>query len=526
MAGNRVGGRVPGRGGLARDVSLAALVAAGGVACCAGVGGASAVARRSRAARGSLTVLENPLYGNWTGLDPALSTTTGSFMDAIYGDLFEIGPNGTLVDDLATGYTLSKSGKVFTISLRRGVKFSDGTPFNASAVAASIRRDVDPANACTCAANLPVAFVSTPNATTVRVVLSRPDGAIPYAFADAAPSWIPSPTALAKEGKTAFALNPVGAGPFEVASDLPGSKLVLRRNPHYWQKGAPQLQSLTFETTASDQTAYDAVTSGQAQAYQDLTTFSLLPQAKQSLNATAVPNALGTFVVQLNTKVPPFNNVKAREAIYYATNAAALSKGLTGGLGVVTESPTEPGGLFFTPKVPGYRNFGLRKARALVKQLGGLNVSLETGSQEIDQELEIALKDQWAQAGIQTTVGYGPLATVVQNFRGGKWQAFLQQAGGFSPALGIGLPFRFESTGPFSGIRDHQLDYLIKVASERVVSKVQTRSYDAVFTYIAKHAYAPFLFAVPQFNITAKSVSGPGLTTDQYQVFWQDVTVK
>ena len=526
MVSNRSGGPLRSPGRILRDASLATIAAAGGLAFGAAAGGSRVAATRSHAARGSLTVLENPLYGNWTGLDPVLSVATGSFMDAIYGDLFEIGPKGQLVDDLAKGYTLSTSGKVFTISLRRGVKFSDGTPFNARAVAESIRRDVDPANSCTCAANLPVASVSTPNATTVRVLLSRPDGAIAYAFADAIPSWIPSPTALAKKGKTAFALKPVGAGPFEVASDVPGSKLVLQRNPHYWQKGKPHLQSLTFETTASDQTAYDAVTSGEAQAYQDLTTFSLLPQAKQALNVTAVPNALGTFVVQLNTKLPPFNNVKAREAIYYATNAKALSKGLTGGIGVLSQSPTEPGGLFFTPKVPGYRNFNLAKARKLVKQLGGLKVSLETGSQEIDQELEIALKDEWAQAGIQATVGYGPLATVVQNFRGGKWQAFLQQAGGFSPALGIGLPFRFASTGPFSGLSDHHLDYLIKVASRRVVSKVQQKSYDKVFSDIAKHAYAPFLFVTPQFNITAKSVSGPGLTTNQYQIFWQDVTAK
>lgn len=194
---------------------------------------------------------------------------------------------------------------------------------NAEAVASNIERAINPANACTCAVNLPIASVSTPSPDTVLVTLTRKDGEIPCAFAQ---FYVVSPTTLQTMSKAALALQPVGAGPFEVVSDVPNSKLVLRRNPHYGQKGRPHLTSLTFETTASDESAYEALQSGQAQAYKDVTTYSLLSSARQQLRVTAVPSALGTFVVQLNTKIAPFNNIEAREAIYYATNAAQSAR--------------------------------------------------------------------------------------------------------------------------------------------------------------------------------------------------------
>lgn len=66
----------------------------------------------------SLIVVENSLYGSWTGLDPC--SAAGSLLSAIYGNLFEIGPKGTLVDDLATGYTLTDGGQIFTMTIRQG----------------------------------------------------------------------------------------------------------------------------------------------------------------------------------------------------------------------------------------------------------------------------------------------------------------------------------------------------------------------------------------------------------------------
>ena len=98
-------------------------------------------------AGGDFTMLEETgLTGAWpTGLDPATDASGSanqSYLDAIYGNLFELGTNGQTIDDLATGYTISPDDKTVTIELRHGVTFSDGTPFNAAAVAFNFKRDL------------------------------------------------------------------------------------------------------------------------------------------------------------------------------------------------------------------------------------------------------------------------------------------------------------------------------------------------------------------------------------------------
>ena len=99
-------------------------------------------------AGGSITVLESSGYaGAWTTLDPAENkegAATQDFMTAIYGQLFELGSGGKIIPDLATGYTYSPNAETVTITLRQGVKFSDGTPFNAQAVAYNWNRDLGP----------------------------------------------------------------------------------------------------------------------------------------------------------------------------------------------------------------------------------------------------------------------------------------------------------------------------------------------------------------------------------------------
>ena len=99
-------------------------------------------------AGGSITVLESSGYsGAWSTLDPAKNkegAATQDFMVAIYGQLFSLGPNGKIQPELATGFTFSPDAKDVTITLRQGVKFTDGTDFNAQAVDYNWERDLGP----------------------------------------------------------------------------------------------------------------------------------------------------------------------------------------------------------------------------------------------------------------------------------------------------------------------------------------------------------------------------------------------
>jgi ABC-type transport system substrate-binding protein len=506
------------------------------VAACGGSTGSTGNASASHSTAphhgGSLTVLEDSGYeGAWpAGLDPATNTNGAanqSFMNSIYGELFELGPHGKIIYDLATGYSFSDGGKTLTINLRHGVKFQDGTPFNAAAVAFNINRDFK--STCTCKPTWPVSSVTTQGDYAVQIHLTRVFAAIVNSFFDSTPNWIASPTALQKMGEKQFALKPVGAGPFEVVSDTLSSVLVLKRYPGYWQAGRPYLDQITFKTVGGDEAAYEAMLAGEGQAYEDMSTPALLKQAGQHFTVT---NQLSTspYDLQLNTAIPPFNNILAREAMYYATDFGPISQHIFNNLYPQTQSFTGPGGICYQPTVPGYRTYDLAKAKALVKQLGGLTVNLGTINVLVAKETTEALQTEWAKAGIKTTISSYDLASLIQKFTSKKWQAMVQTAGSYDPAAGVGVAFRFSSQSPFSGVHDPHLDGLLNAAAGTLDMSTRCGLYAQAASYINQKAYGPFYFSFAPANIAAKGVTGPGLTTALPSVvvtpmiLWEDVS--
>jgi len=504
-------------------VTILAVTAALVVAGCAKGSGSSApadggngVASGKPVPGGSLTVLEGPLTGTWpAGLDPGTNTTgtyDQSYMDAIYGELFELGPNGTTIPDLATGYKVLDNGLTVQISLRPGVTFSDGTPFNAAAVKYNIERDLG--FTCTCTPTWPLKSVTTPGALTVDINLTKPFAALINSFHAADVNWIASPTAIQKMGEAAFRIKPVGAGPFTVVSDSLSDQLVLKRNPGYWDKPEPYLDGLTFRVVASDNAALEDMQAGQGDAYEGLQAVSLVPQFEQHFTVTN-EHSTSVYVVQLNTKTAPFSSIKAREAIYYATNAQQLDAKLYDGLQVMTQSFMAPGGLFAEAAVPGYRTYDLAKAKALVKQLGGLSITTEgaTPGSTLENLIE-GIASQWEQAGIKVTIiPSTSLTSAMQAFRSGTWQSFVQTVGAFDPAAGLGVGVRFLSTSFESGIDNPTLDGLFAKAAGELSPAARGQVYDQAAEYISANALAPLLFAVVDFNVAAKDVRGTGLTS-------------
>jgi len=501
-------------------------------------------------AGGSLTVLESSGYsGSWTTLDPAANkegAATQDFMVAIYGQLFELGPGGKVLPDLATSYEYSTDAKTVTIHLRQGVTFTDGTPFNAAAVVYNWMRDLGPVGiknglnppwlvpmkpAPPPAKNappgpppaepaLPSAF-STPDQYTVVVHQVAPNGAFIDQLFDSIPNWIASPTALQKD-PTGFGQNPVGAGPFEVATNVPNSELVVKKNPNYWAKDdngvqLPYLDAITFKTVGSDEAAYEALLVNQGQVYENMSTNALITQAEQHLQ---VENNLGTspYDLQLNTAVPPFNNPKARQAIYAATNFAPILAHIFGNRYPVTQSFTGPGGICYQPKVAGYQNYDPTLAKKLIQETGLDKTTIQLGTIALQtaQESMDALRTEWESLGLHVNIQSWNLQGLIAAFTkdGGKdWQSMVQTAGAYDPAGGIGVGFRFNSHSPFSGVHDPKLDTLLAQASSSPDLSVRCKYYGQAAEYIAQNWYGPFFFTLAPVNVAVHGVSGPGVST-------------
>ncbi|HLH70722.1 MAG TPA: ABC transporter substrate-binding protein [Candidatus Dormibacteraeota bacterium] len=467
---------------------------------------------------GTLNYLLGGPAANWDrGLDPASAGSAPTIMmDAIFGRLFWLGPSGKVEPELATGYQISDGGKTVTISLRQGVKFQDGTPFNAQAVAWNIDRDLATPCVCSPASSWPPlssAGITTPDDHTVVLHFTRPYAAVIGVLLSTNANLIASPSAVQRLGERQFALTPVGAGPFEVQNDIVSSQLVLKRYDGYWKKGYPYLDRLIFTSIGSDQAAYQAIIAGQAQAT-TITTPAVVQEASQNKNLKVTVEA-GTspWVIQLNTAIPPFNNKLAREAIYYATNVKAIQAHILDNMFPITQSFTGPGGLFYMPKVPGYRTYSLSKAKQIVAQLGGLKVDLMGGNDTLSNLTLQALQAQWQEAGIQTTIHPYDLTGTIQEFQSRRWQAALQASGAFDPGVSTGLPFRFLSTAPYSGVHDPTLDQMMAQAAATFDAGQRARLYAQIAKYLSDQAYAPFLFTVAPVAVAARGVNGPGLTT-------------
>ena len=541
----------------------AALVLTAAAACSSGGGSASSspsvqtsnssIKAPPAKAGGSMTVLEGKGFsGDWPlGLDPATNTTGSADQDyynAVYGQLFELGDNGKLIYDLATGYQFSNGNKTVTIDLRPGVKFSDGSPLTADVVKWNWTRDLE--SACTCAAQWTVArtnpkvttsapaasVIKVVNPTTIQVNLAVPDGAFVNQMFDSIPNWIISETSFNKMGEKAFAQLPVGAGPFTMVSDSYSNQIVMKKNPAYWQAphGLPYLDSLTFKSVSGDEAAYEAMLSGEGQVYTDMSTPQLLSESQQHFD---VLNQLGTspYDLQLNTAVAPFNNPKAREAIYAMTNFQPILANIFKNAYPVVEGFTGPGGICYQPKVAGYQGYDATLAKQLVQQSGLDKVTINLGtisSSPVAAETTQALSQEWAAFGVKTTLHSYALNGLIQAFTanaGKSWQAMIQTAGAYDPAGGVGVGFRFNSASPFSGVHDPKLDAILSSAAASSSLSVRCPLYNQAAAYIAKNYYGPFYFSFAPANVSVKGVGGPGLTTPLPAVsvtpaiLWEDV---
>ena len=542
----------------------AALVLTAAAACSSGGGGTassspsvqtsnSSIPVSAPKAGGSLTVLEGKGFsGDWPlGLDPATNTTGSADQDyynAVYGQLFELGDKGKLIYDLATGYKYSNGNKTVTVNLRPNVKFSDGNPLTADVVAWNWTRDLE--STCTCAAQWTVArtnpkvptsapapgVIKVIDPTTIQVNLTVPDGAFINQMFDTIPNWIISETSFKKMGEKAFAQLPVGAGPFIMVSDSYSNQIVMKKNPTYWQasQGLPYLDNLTFKSVSGDEAAYEAMLAGEGQVYTDMSTPQLLTESAQHFD---VLNQLGTspYDLQLNTAVAPFNNPKARQAIYAMTNFQPILANIFKNAYPVVEGFTGPGGICYQPKVAGYQGYDATLAKQLVQQSGLDKVTINLGtisSSPVAAETTQALSQEWAAFGVKTTLHSYALNGLIQAFTanaGKSWQAMIQTAGAYDPAGGVGVGFRFNSASPFSGVHDPKLDAILSSAAASSSLSVRCPLYNQAAAYIAKNYYGPFYFSFAPANVSVKGVGGPGLTTPLPAVsvtpaiLWEDV---
>ncbi len=267
----------------------------------------------------------------------------------IYDMLAEVAPDGTVTGRLAESVE-SEDSLVWTITLREGTVFSDGTPFDADAVVAHWTRIADPETASPAIGEVSkIESWEVVDPLTVRVTLLQPNAQWPRHLMRAL-GMIPSPTAVAELGDE-FASAPVGAGPFMVSEYARDDHLTLVRNPNYWDAPRPYLDSLIFRPVTDDQQRFDTLAAGDAEfSFNVVWNTQLVQSIDDGMDVRIGPNSGGQGLV-FNVSEPPLDDVRVRQALYMATDTADLNDKVAGGNAAVVDTMFPEGSPFHNPEL-------------------------------------------------------------------------------------------------------------------------------------------------------------------------------
>jgi peptide/nickel transport system substrate-binding protein len=470
----------------------------------------------------------------WPGLDSATDTqdtADAAYLNAIYGQLFEMNAKNVVIPDEATTWKLTNHNSTLVFSLRKGLVFSNGDPLTASDVAWSINRDTTPSFGNIGLSNLPLTAAGcSGSGLTVTCPLKEPDVAIVPAFINEAWNWTVDQKALNSMGEASYAQDPIGAGPFKVASNSASAQLDLVKNTKYWEKGHPLVAGIDFTNVSSDQSALDALQSGEAQLAMGVTTIPLLNSvAKQALVVTKLP-AMVTEFINLNTIHGPFANIKAREAVAYATNSKALVAGLYDGAYKTVQSQTAPGQLFYTQTNKNYRGYDLAKAKKLVSEIpGGLSVELCTTLNNAFFINEVqAIATMWEAAGIKVTIQDYSLQQMLGITFSGAWQAIDENWGvGTDPGINDSEFFANLSAGTvFSGNNNAALQGLLNQGLANANPIARQRVYTEIANLENQQQLGVFMYAKNAYMVATKSLNASGdFTPNQFNIFWENMSI-
>jgi len=202
---------------------------------------------------------------NFTTLDPydANDTLSQAVAKSFYQGLFGFDKEMKLENVLAESYQASPDGLSYTIKLKTGVNFQDGTPFNAEAVKANLDRASNPDNHLK-RYNLFKTIASTEvvDANTVKITLKQPFSAFINTLASPAAAMI-SPEALKKYGKD-IGFHPVGTGPYEFVTWNQTDFVKVKKFAGYWKAGYPKLDSITWRPVVDNNTRSAMLQTGEA----------------------------------------------------------------------------------------------------------------------------------------------------------------------------------------------------------------------------------------------------------------------
>jgi len=322
----------------------------------------------------------------------------------IFDTLVDIDESFNIIPKLVASWE-NPDNTTYKFNLQKGVKFHDGTEFDAEAVKWNIERILKPEFAS------PQRSLIEPYLKSMEIVdkytiifrLKQPFAPFLAALAER-PGFIVSPTAVKKLGDQKFALNPVGTGPFKFESWIPQAQLTVKRFDEYWDKGKPYLDAIEFQEIPDPMVRQTSLRAGTVDIITDITAKEAVELQKEGkVKMIKVWPPQRWYAMQWQVDKPPFNNRALREAVAYGIDREEINQKLYYGECMIPTGPVTPGLWWFDKSFQGY-SYNPELAKKKLAEAGypnGFNFRYTVPNLQFHVQMAEMIQGQLAKVGIK-----------------------------------------------------------------------------------------------------------------------------
>ena len=414
---------------------------------------------------------------------------------------------------------ISKDRLTYTVELRQGVRFNDGTPFNAQAVVSSVQRFVNYPGSARATDYVDLDSVTASGSYTVVFHLKQRDATF------AANAYVLSPTAVAAQG-AGFSTSPVCVGPFMFDHRVVGDNVTLIKSPYYYDRGNVFLDKVVFKPMTDPAAATAALESGDIQALDNVSS-TALDGVKQAAGLRVISSPqLGWQGIEINIGNKngignPYTNVgtplaqsqKLRQAFEEAIDRNAMNKVVFGGLMQATCTPISPVNRAWFPATKvSCTTYDPSDAKKLVAASGLSNPTVHLSTSNASDRLRLAqfIQAEEAAVGIKVVIDAFDAATSNALGQSGNFDARLGSnvTSNPEPSLGIVMYLTTSGSQNYSGYSNSRLDYVLTNGFKAIDPKARSVNYRVAQQIIAADRPIIFLYSQVTFAAFSASVAG------------------
>jgi peptide/nickel transport system substrate-binding protein len=458
-----------------------------------------------------------PVNMGYPGLAGSIADLTCNF--PAVESLVLVDERGLPVPWLATGWKISPDSKSITFTLRKGVKFHDGTDFNAGAVKYTFDMYMT--------SPLPelkgVTSIDVVDDYTVRFNLSQFQAQLLNTLATTRAAWVLSPTAVKTQTKEWCMTHPVGTGPFKFKDFKRDVSLKFEKFDGYWQKGKPYLDGIEYVFIADQTTGLMAFKAGQAHVNLSINARDASElQGMGKYNITQAPASVMACAGDSANPKSPFGDIRVRRAVEHAIDREAISKGLGYGFYRAVNQPFPPASWAYNPAVVGCP-YNPQKSKELLAQAGYPNgfktrIIYET---TYYQEMQVALQSYLSQVGIDAKLESVTSALYVQYLTGG-WDNGLLSSNNIPWNIGMdpgqSLLQRLSSKGSYNVSVIHPDDYEAKLSKANAEPDFEKRK--ALLQELMRLSVDEYAMIIPLFQDHIVGAKYPEVRDSKIREVW------